>query len=294
MSKNKTWAPPGWPWEMDLLTLFFVALALGAPYYYFNATETTTVAQTLEEQQHVLWAIGIVVLSVMHVAVAAARLEAISTPILYLLSPPAFAVLAYYRTFKVLQGTGQQTLLTGSVQQYALVVGSVLLLSLVMSRIRMARHMLRYRDIKWDIVCKSAYDSSYFALLTEFKPLAYPPRLLRACSEGILLEGWFYLAPFPFDRVQGIAPITSARRSANGHYLTSSTRTMVRIELLGNVHPFYISPERRDEFLSYCNQHLARLRPASMAGHTHAGATRSASATRGTRSGMASQKPRGT
>lgn len=283
MSKNKTWNTPGWPWEMDLLCLVFVVIALAAPYYYFTASTGEEITRTLMEQRHVLWAIGITVLFVMHLAVSGTTLETISTPFLHLLSPMAFAVLAYYRTFSTIQQTAHSSPLNGSALQYALVAVSVLILSLVMARIRMARQLLRFRDIKWDLVCKSPYDRTYFQLITEFQPLVYPPRLVRACSEGVLIEGWYYLMPLPFSMFQGLAPVAGIRHAANGRYIASSTRNLVRIELLDNAEPLYISLENRAEFLNYCARHIAHLRAHTTgspnrtrdtASGTHAGAAR--------------------
>ncbi|MCO5044237.1 MAG: hypothetical protein J5I99_03870 [Verrucomicrobia bacterium] len=282
MSKNKTWTPSRWPWEMDVLTLLFVIAALVIPYYYFSEGTGNDVAWTLKEQQHVLWAIGIVVLFVMHLAVAGATLEMISTPILHLLSPTIFALLAYFRIHTAIQEAQQPSILTGSLLQYLLVAVSVFTLTLVMARIRMARHLLRYRHIQWDIACKSPYDSTYFQLMTQLKPLIYPPHLIRACSEGVLLEGWFYLMPLPFEMFQGIAAVHHMPYSTSGRFFASSTKSLVRIELLDASRPVFVSPENRPEFVSYCVQHLTALRGPS-AGRTSAG-TRAGGTARGTRS----------
>lgn len=296
MSKNKTWAPPGWPWEMDILALVFVVAALVIPYYFFTEATSSDITRTLKEQQHVLWAIGITVLFVMHLAVAGTTLETISTPFLHLLSPVAFAVLAYYRTYTVLKETNRPSIFTGSPLQYALVVISVLLLSLVIARIRMARHLLRFRDVKWDIISKSKYDSSYFQLIAEFQPLVYPPRVLRACTEGILIEGWFYLMPIPFEMFQGLAPTAGIRHASSGRYLASSAHNLIRVELLDNAEPLYISPENRAEFLNYCAQHITHLRVHSSGGaRTRSGATdTSAGTARGTRPGTVHGTTHGT
>ncbi len=290
MSKNKTWIPSRWPWEMDILSLLFVLAALIIPYYYFTETNSSDVTWTLKEQQHVLWAIGIVVLFIMHFAVAGATLEMISTPVLHLFSPVAFALVAYYRIHTTFVDSGQPTILTGSVLQYILVAACVMVLVFVMARIRMARHLLRFRHITWDITCRSPYDSTYFRLISQFKPLAYPPHIIRACSEGVLLEGWFYLLPLPFEMFQGIAPIQHMPYTSTGRFYASSARTLVRIELLDTAKPLFISPENRNEFVSYCIQQIAHLRGHD-AGRTSTGTragtragTRPGTIARGTKS----------
>lgn len=297
MSKNKTWSPPGWPWELDLLSLLFVVAALAAPYYFFSMSSGDDVQRTLQEQGHVLWAIGIVVLFIMHLALTGATLETISTPFLHLFSPVGFAVLAYYRTHAVLQDIGQTQVITGSAGQYALLVLAVFALTLIVARLRMARYLFRFRNIQWDIVSKSTYDSSYFQLMTEFQPLVYPPRVLRACNEGVLIEGWFYLMAIPFEMFQGLAPATGIRHASNGRYLASSTHNLIRVELLDNAEPLYISPANRKEFMSYCAQHIAHLRPHSSNHRSHHGDTTHDSAhgtARGTSHGSNHGTSRGT
>lgn len=293
MSKNKTWAAPGWPWELDLLSLIFVIIALAVPYYIFGSGTGDDVHRTLQEQRHVLWAIGIGVLFVMHLALTGATLETISTPFLHLFSPVGFAVLAYYRTHAVLKDLGQTDLITGSAGQYALLIASVFVITLVVARIRMARYLFRFRNIQWDIVSKSRYDSSYLQLITEFQPLVYPPRVLRACNEGILIEGWFYLMALPFEMFQGLAPASGIRHASNGRYLASSTRSLIRVELLDNAEPLYISPANRNEFLNYCAQHVAHLRPHATNHRTHPGETGHGTG-HGTASGTAHGTARGT
>lgn len=270
---------------MDLLSLLFVVAALFLPYYFFSADSTGDVAKVLQEQQHVLWAIGIAVLSVMYLAVAGATNDLITPPFLHLLSPTLFAVLAYYRTYAVLKDTNQPSLLSGSPLQYSLVIVSVLLLSMVLARIQLARYMLRFRALKWDITCRSKYDRSYLQLIALLRPLIYPPRTIRACPEGILVQGWFYIMAVPYEMFQSMTAVPGLMHSANGRYLASSVHTMVRIELSDSTRPLFISPENRDEFLAYCSQHLPqRTGYGGRGGRTHAGATHYSGGTaRGTR-----------
>lgn len=287
MSKNKTWKPPGRSWEMDLLSLIFVAAALFLPYYFFTGVQSEDVTGVLQEQQHVLWAIGIAVLSVMYLAVAGATTDLITPPFLHLLSPTIFATLAYFRTYVTLKDTNQQTLLSGSPLQYALVIVSVLLLSMVLARIQMARYLLRFRGIKWDIVCRSEYDRSYLQLIAQFRPLIYPPRMIRACPEGILIEGWFYLMPVPFDMFQSMTAIPGIMHAANGRYLASTVHSLVRVELSDSTRPLFISPCNRAEFISYCAHHIPqRTGYGGRGGRTQTGVAPFPGGTaRGTRSG---------
>lgn len=266
MSKNKTWDPPGWPWELDILAIVFVVISLVVPYLIFSDASATAssnqAAFTLNEQRHVLWAIGIVVLFVMHLAVAGASLETISTPFIHIVTPVGFALIAYYRTFSVAREVGKSTLATGSILQIVVLVLAVFLATLLVARIRMARYFLRFRDVKWDIISPSRYDGSYLELMSQLRPLIYPPRLLRATTEGMLIEGWFYIMPVPFAMVQSITAVNSFGYASSGTYYASSTSHLIRLELLDSSEPIFVSPAQRDEFLQYCAHHVARLRPA--------------------------------
>lgn len=278
MSKNKTWDPPGWPWELDFLALVFLIIGLVVPYLIFtDATTASTnqAASALNEQRHVLWAIGIVVLFVMHLAVAGASLETISTPFIHLLTPLGFALIAYYRTYSVAREVGKATIATGSILQIIVLVLAVLLATLLVARIRMARYLLRFRDVKWDVISPSRYDGSYLELIAQVRPLLYPPRQFRATSEGLLIEGWFYIMPVPFDMVQSITAVNSFGFDTNGSYYASSAGSLIRMELLDSSEPIFISPANRDEFLQYCAHHVTRLRPPK--------ATKTQGGTHGTR-----------
>lgn len=286
MSKNKTWAPPGWPWELDALALVFVVIALVVPYLLSTGQTSATLnaenpaTAVLQEQRNVLWAIGIVVLFVMHLAVAGASLETISTPFIHLVSPLAFAMVAYYRIYTVARETGKAIVVNGSVLQIVVLAVAVFAATLLVARIRMARYLLRFSDVKWDIVSKARYDRTYLELTAELLPLIYPPRLYRASEEGLLVEGWFYIMPVPFEMVQSITALNNAGIASNGKYHASTTRELIRMELLDNSEPLFISPENRAEFIQYCTHNVTRLRPVSHkaptrhagnAGHTHAG-----------------------
>jgi hypothetical protein len=273
MSKNKTWAPPGWPWELDLLSLIFVIVALVVPYIYFGRGAGDDVTNALREQHHVLWAIGIVVLFVMQLVVGASTLELMSTPFLHLISPVIFATIAYFRTHTALAEARIKSPIDGSPLQYILVVAAAMLLALIIAKIRKARFLRRFRDIRWEIVQKAPYDKTYWQLLTEFQPLVYPPRTYKACDDGILIEGWFYAMAIPFEMFQSMTAAGGMRHATNGRHFASTTRSMIRIELLDNAEPLYISPENRQEFLAYCASHVARLRPQAgqPAKATHAG-----------------------
>ncbi len=290
----------GWPWELDILTLVFVVIALAAPYFIFSehtasATIDNPATSQLNEQAYMLWAIGICVLFVMHLALAGSMSDTLSTPFLHLVAPLVFALLAYYRIHAVSSDLGNVTPVNGSLSQVAMLVGSTLAVSLLIAKLRTVRHLLRFRDVTWDKIERSTFDSSFFELITQFRPLIYTPRLYRACSEGILVQGWFYTIAMPFEMIQSISAVRTMNISSDGDYYATNTHNLIRFELLDRNKPIFISPENRDDFIHYCAHHVARIRPpanrasrpgtmsglygrhtqsgGTRAGHTHAGGT---------------------
>ena len=287
MAKKNTWATPGWPFELDLLALLFLLAAVLIPFSLFNGyspevnADTNLAVAKLKEQTYILWSIGICVLFVMHLALAGANMEIISTPFLHLVSPMVFALLAYFRVHSVASDIGQPVwYATGEPKQIVLLALGVFFLTFLAARLRMLRYLLRFRDTRWDLVLKSSYDSSYLELIAQFRPLVYPPRRYRACEEGFIVEGFFYIIAIPFAMVQTINPVRNVGFSSAGNYYASNTQSMVRLELLDSGKPIFISPDQRDEFIQYCARHVARTRPASTrqgtytGGATHAGAAK--------------------
>ena len=192
MSKNKTWSSPGWPWELDILAFVFVVIALLVPFLIYHentsaAGVSNPAALRLKEQTYILWSIGIGVLYVMHIAVASASLGNISTPFIHLISPLGFALLGYYRIYEVSADMGSITMINGETGQVVAASAAVIFITLVVAKLRMARLMHRFRDVQWDLVCPSSYDRSYFELMTQFRPLVYPPRRYRASEQGLLV-----------------------------------------------------------------------------------------------------------
>lgn len=293
MSKNKTWSPPGWPWELDLLSLVFVGVALIVPYIYFQMSSEDEITMALREQRHTLWAIGIVLLFILQIIIGGASLELISTPILHLVAPTLFALLAYYRSFTALQEANLTQVINGSVFQYFLVSIAAIALTAVMARIRTLRYLSHYRNVEWEIVQKAPYDSTYWSLITEFEPLVYPPRYYRACKDGILIESWFFIMAIPFTAFQSLSAAAGMRHTTNGRYIASSAKSLIRIELLDNAEPLFISPADRQQFLAYCAMHVARLRPTSTTARAPSHGTHSGTA-RGTHAGTAKETQAGT
>ncbi len=268
MSKNKTWAPPGWPWELDLLTLAFLVMGVLIPYNLFtqHMAESSLAANQavvkLKEQTYILWSIGLCLLYVMHLALSGAGDDALSIPVVQMTSPVVFAALAYYRIYVVAADMQQTTMLTGNLGQILVFIAVVMLITFIVARLRLARHLHRFRDTQWDLECSASYDATYFSLMAEFRPLVYPPRRYRACDQGLLIEGWCYSVVIPFTSIQSVHPVRANTLTTAGYYYASNTGNLVRLELVDSPRPLFISPEGRDELIQYIAHYTTHMRPS--------------------------------
>lgn len=272
MSSKKTWAPPGWPWELELLALVFVILALVLP-FYIAYTETppthelSLLAQsemmrkqdvaTMSDQLNFFWAVGILGLYLIFILFAFSSISMLSTPFTHLFSPLVFAMITYYRllTFK---GVGVRShIVNGSLTEILFWAFGVFFITVLVARVRMARHMLRFRGIDWVFTTPSLLDSTLLTQLSlTVRPLFYPPHKYLVCDEGILIEGWLYVMPIPFSSIQSIENVRKAGFMTAGNYMATSTRSMVRMQLTDSSTPIFISPADRQGFMSHCNEHM--------------------------------------
>jgi len=282
---KKKWNPPAWPWELEIITLIFFILSLFIPYYFHHhgvdpASVVTPAGNnalevgrnSLSTQLGFLWALGIVALYVFHLAFASMDVTKITASPVHLISPCAFSLIAYYQTSKTV-GIENTALnfVDGSLSQAALLVIVVALITALLTRLRTYRYMLNFNDVHWDIVTPAVYDSSYFNLLWQLRPLLYAPRRYLACNEGFVIEGWFYAMPVEFTTVHSISRLANSGIMNNGIYYASSSHYLVRIEMHESNKATYISPLDRDDFVRYCAQHIARRVPTHKASHTRHG-----------------------
>jgi len=282
MSKPENkWNPPGWPWELELITLAFFLIALLLPFYFHqeglgqSAEEMRQSAannginvgkNALSTQIGFLLSLGIAGIYIFHLAFASIEVSRITVSPMHLLSPCIFAVVAYYRVDAIpnLQDTALSGI-DGSIGQAIFVLISVALVTVVLARFRTYRYLLNFEDTTWDITAKAVYDRTYVQLLMQLRPLLYAPRRYRACNEGIIIEGWFYAMPIGFNVFQSVSKLSGIGIMNTGNYFAASARELVRIELLDSIRATYISPENRDEFVMYCAQHVVRKK----ASHKH-------------------------
>jgi hypothetical protein len=275
---NKPKLPmPGWPWELELLTLLMFVIALMVP-MYLNELSVSQNAQSgpattdLKTQFGFLVSLGIVALYIFHIAFTVMETNRATASPLHLISPCLFALIAHYRIGRA-PGIEESALnmVNTSIAQAFLVLVAIALITSVMARLRTYRYLTRVDDIPWAVATPSVYDSSYIALLLQLRPLLYAPRRYRACEDGILIEGWFYALPVHFDSIHSISRLAHSGITGAGFYFASSTHSLVRMELHNSIKAMYISPADRDALVRFCAQHLIRKRASHKANPTRHG-----------------------
>lgn len=272
-SYHGRWAPPGWPWELEVLTLVCVAVAFVVPLYILAwasrlmGSDHTVFREALNawNQGHgYLWMLVLLGLYFIHSVTARLTLDFISTPVIHMFSPALFGAITYGRLLNFFRQTGMSSrFFEGSWRE---LIGWILILQLVtiiLARVRMRRHLARFKDVVWDITVSTSFDRSYLAELAfKLTPIVYPPRRYRACGEGILVEGWTYVMPLPFYEVEGISPASRGDVVTSAFYAASSMRSLLRIKLYDRPDPIFISPGHPNLFFRYCEQLLAGRSPA--------------------------------
>ncbi|MFH0952725.1 MAG: hypothetical protein V1873_00165 [Verrucomicrobiota bacterium] len=287
---KRRWGPPGWPWELELLALVFVVTAIGVP-YYLDSMRTAEPSQlslmaraemtqseqmtTWKDLEGFFWGVVIVGLYLAHLAMAGASLDFMSTPFTHLFSPLVFSMITYYRLFTLTADLNLTTsIVSGSAVEIIVWILGIMVITFLVARIRMARLMLTFRNIDWDLSMPALFDATYAELLIQIRPLIYPPRIFRTCEQGILIEGMFYAMPIPFESVQAVDAVAGAGLTSSGYCLATSLRSMVRIQLAEKTEPILISPKDQNAFVRYCQQHIVRKTPPTRTGETRAGAAK--------------------
>jgi hypothetical protein len=227
---------------------------------------------TWQDLTFVFWGIAIVGLYLAHLIMAGSAFRWNSTPFTYLFAPLLFAMITYYRLFWLSENSEGGYIVSGHPGEIAGWVVGVLAITFLVARVRMARYRLQFRDVDWDIVTPTKMDRTYFELCANFTPLVYPPRIFRACSRGILVEGWLYLMPLPMEVIQSVEAAKRATYMTSGHYLATSSKSLLRVQLVDYQLPIMISPSDRKELLEYMEKKLAPKHGGTWAGATRSGA----------------------
>jgi hypothetical protein len=285
--RKSVWGETGWPWEMELLALVFVIAAIAIPIYlqgvipevereqedtalFARVEEAATANQATswKDLTPFFWSIGIVGLYIALLIISGTSLDFMSTPFTHLFSPLIFACITYYRLLDLAK-THQIEVVSGVWWEIVTWFLGALIMTLMLARLRMRRHLRKFAREQWEVVSKTLLDKSFFQLLVYFRPLVYFPRVYRVCEHGIFIEGWFYIMPIPFEAIKSVDAARRAHLMSSGYYLATSSRVLVRIMIAEYTDPVFISPKDRHDFLEACEKHLAPKRRG-----THAGATK--------------------
>lgn len=303
MNDKQRWNPPGWPWELEMLALIFVIIAIAVPYYLKLSqpppdTNQSLLAQaqtlrseemsTWEDLQGFFWAIILVGLYLAHLAMGAASIDFMSTPFTHLFAPLIFSIITYARLYNLNVGVGPGSyIVRGALWEVIAWIGGVAIITYLVARMRMARLMLAFRDVEWKISTASLKDATYWQLIFQLRPLIYPPRWLRACEDGVLIEGWFYAMPLAFDNIHAVDAVQGAAMYTRGYCLATSMNSMVRIQVADRTEPILISPKDRTAFVRYCQEQLAmRAPPVALRSDETGKGTKQGTSGKGTRPGV--------
>lgn len=267
--RRKIWAPPNRPWEIELMIVAFVIVALAVPFFVaMSRADTAPIPTTIMEQartpvrtgtdmNHVtgfLWAVAVTGVYFMHLTLASGRNTFNTTPGYYLVAPLAFAALAYFRLYQQAGAYNlANPLVSGSFLEISLWLVGTAFATVLLGRMRMLRHRIRFRNTAWDISTPTRVDETYYkALAWLVFPLVYPPRRYRACPDGLLIEGWLYLCPLPFTVIEEVDHVAEFNPIMKAEIYASSARNMIQIDLTDQPEPILISPRDHDGLLAYC------------------------------------------
>jgi len=275
MKPRNQWMRPGWPWELELLSFVFVLVSIVVPLYAAYLSEPAPTPTLLQQalgttaKAHVThfvhghdaaWAGVLLALFAAVIAASRRGADMLSTPFVHLVAPLFFSFVAYYRLYEVPQASGVRLSIISSDSGHVVAwAAGVIVIILLLTRLRMARYALIFRDITWDLSVPARRDASIFRLATRILPLIYEPRIYRACDEGIAVEGWFYIMVMPFNLVQSISETSQPDRLPPGQYFACSVTRLIRIQMSSWPHPFFIAPINHDEFFAYCNHRIRRI-----------------------------------
>ena len=273
---------PGWPWELEILSLLFVLASTLVPLYVAYLSEPTPTPTLLQQAtgtraattvhfihiRDVVWTAALLATFLAIIGVSRRGADMVSTPFLHCVAPLFFSFVAYYRLYEVPESAGSATAIVSPSPGHVAAWGAgVIVIIFLLARLRMARYALNFRDITWDISTPARRDPTIFRLALRVLPLIYEPRTYRACDEGVAVEGWFYIMVIPFNLVQSISEAGEPERLPPGQYFACSIKRLIRIQMTSWALPFYIAPQNHDEFFAYCNQRVRRIhRQTTLAG----------------------------
>lgn len=269
---RQRWVEPQWPWALEILTLVMLAAGLATP-LILNAINATP-GQGPQDQRGLdalLWPALLMGYYVLHLMVARASTERLSTPLIHLLSPTLAAVLSYLALSRSAAAAGLEVgVLSGGALDLVLLVLIMFSATLLLARVSMRWMRRRFREVTWEITSANRMDRSFWAVAAQVYPLAYPPLRYSACPDGLLVEGWHFLVIIPFDDVRAVSKVRHGHVEASGHYFATAAHDLVRVDCSDSTMPIFLSPAEHEQLFHYCSHHVGRRRQPTARG-THPG-----------------------
>ncbi len=265
---KRPWHKVAWPWELEILVLLFVGLALlfslGCCLYPKNTaglpliTQADMIRRAMRHQPDLpnpFWTLSICGLYLLHILVARRSSRFLSSSLSHLVSPAIFAVIVHNRLYAFSEKTGVALIsVSNTVFDTSLWLIGALVLTAVFVRFNLARILLGFKDCDWVYTTTSQLDRTFFKLIYRLTPLLYFPRLIRICPDGILIEGWFYIMPISFQDIRILDTVRGTAFAASSFCLATSLNSLARIETTDKSRPVLISPRHSEVFLRYCRQ----------------------------------------
>jgi len=276
---------PGWPWELEVLTLVFGFIAVWGPYFVETRNHGTDVfvsaasasihdnqPEAVKTQFRFMISVGIVALYVIHLMLASSILSHITVSPVHFFSPSVFALISHFRITHTPGFESHFGYLSKSTYQASLIFIIVITATAILMWFRRIRYMRKFSGLNWGVITKARYDHTYPELVMQMKPLFFPPRRYLACPEGIVIEGWHYAMPIGMGDINSMTKISISGILSAGDYYAGSMKNAVRIDLHDSRQGLFISPENPDEFIAFCEKYLIRRKTSGPGMSTRHGA----------------------
>ena len=294
-TQSSPWKP-GWPWELEIITLIFLIFGAVFPVYMSVSDSLLggqnhhgpVIGAALAANPHfdarqfitsIYWALGLLALYAVHIFAGSVTLAWHSAPIWHTLSPLVFSALAYCRLSSYAGLRPEHILISTGPIGILLWVSGTLALVIVAGSLTRRRVMRRMRPRKWIVDTPTILDRTWFKLFVFLRPLLYPPRRVKLDEEGICIEGLNYAITMPFDIIQAVEYISLPSIFSHGLYFATSARHLVSIRLKDWSEPIIISPRDRDRFVTEAQKIIEARRPPTKCGTRPGTKTKTASRT---------------
>ena len=197
-----------------------------------------------------------------HLALCRIAPNFVSTSIWMILSPLAFSFLGYgYLLCSYIWAGRPGNVFQGAAWELILILVFVLILAVLLARVRMQRVAINLKGTHWDMEV-SARDATNnkLAVYARIDPIFYRPRSYKLCSEGILIEGWNYVIPVPFEQTKSIRKRDKGDFSSAGFHAVRTLDNLILLDILFSKEPILIAPEKETIFLDKAKERLAEFK----------------------------------